>query len=60
VMRVAHEGKPVEEFPNVEPLAKLAATRSVRVDTPDTAPTDEADEPPKTIPPKPPVKIPPR
>jgi len=55
VMEVAHAGKPVEDFPNVEPLAKLATTRSVRVDTPDTAPTEEADEPAK----KPPVKPPP-
>ncbi len=59
VMQAAHEGKPVQEFPNVEPLSKLALTRSVRVDTPDTAPTEEEDhgtrapaaKPPKTPPP---------
>ncbi|MBI3662925.1 MAG: PBP1A family penicillin-binding protein [Acidobacteria bacterium] len=52
-MKAALEGRPVEEYPNVEPLAKLALTRQVKVDTPDTAPTeDEGRE-------KPPVKTPP-
>lgn len=43
-MQTACNGKPVEAFANVEPLAKLALTKHVQVDTPDTAPTDE--EPP--------------
>ena len=51
-MKVALEGKPVEDFPNVEPLAKLAATKHVQVDTPDTAPTEEAP-PAQTKPPTP-------
>jgi penicillin-binding protein 1A len=61
VMKAAHEGKPPEEFPNVEPLAKLALTRSVRVDTPDTAPTEEEDEEPaaKTPPVAPKAVVPP-
>lgn len=33
--------KPVEEFANVEPLSKVALTREVRVDTPDSAPTED-------------------
>lgn len=58
VMKVAHEGMPVEDFPNVEPLGKLALTKSVKVDTPDTAPTDEEpvatpSKPPKPQPPPP-------
>ncbi|MBI3406573.1 MAG: penicillin-binding protein, partial [Acidobacteria bacterium] len=60
VMKAAHEGKPVEEFPNVEPLSKQALTRSVRVDTPDTVPTEEEEKPEKPAPPKtPPPKPPP-
>jgi penicillin-binding protein 1A len=42
-MKAALEGKLPEEFPNVEPLAKLALTKHVQVDTPDTAPTDEEE-----------------
>jgi penicillin-binding protein 1A len=57
VMKAAHEGRAVEEFPNVEPLSKLALTRSVRVDTPDTAPTEDEEEV-RPAPPKPP-KVPP-
>lgn len=60
-MKVALEGKPVEDFPNVEPLAKLALTKQVKVDTPDTAPTeDEGREkaPARTPPPVTPVKPP--
>ena len=56
-MRAAHEGKPAEDFPSVEPLAKQALTREVKVDTPDTAPTEEVPEgtPGKApAPPKPP------
>jgi len=62
-MNAALEGTPVEEFPNVEPLEKLALTKHVQVDTPDTAPTeDEGRETPpaKVAPPgtttKPPGK----
>ena len=70
VMQAAHEGKPVEDFPNVEPLAKMALTRNVRVDTPDTAPTEDeegesgqpapakpAPTPPKAAPPKGPPNL---
>jgi penicillin-binding protein 1A len=46
VMKAAHEGRPPEDFPNVEPLSKLAASRAVRVDTPDTAPTEDAEDEP--------------
>ena len=60
-MRAAFEGKPAEDFPSVEPLAKQALTREVKVDTPDTAPTEEIPEgtprkapaPPKPPPPSP-------
>ena len=54
VMRAAHEGKPPEEFANVDPLSKQALTRSVRVDTPDTAPTEDAEEEPGPSRPTPP------
>jgi penicillin-binding protein 1A len=40
-MKVAHEGRPAEDFPNVEPLSKLALVKHVQVDTPDSAPTEE-------------------
>jgi penicillin-binding protein 1A len=53
-MKAATEGKPVEDFPNVEPLSKVALTKQVQVDTPDTAPTEEVPEGPKTPPSKPP------
>src|SRR5262249_23995538 len=43
LMRAAHEGLPVEDFPNVAPLSKRADLQRVRVDTPDSAPT-EAEE----------------
>ncbi len=59
VMQAAHEGKPVLDFANVEPLSKLALTRSVRVDTPDTAPTEEEDHPAKVPAPKAPRQPPP-
>jgi penicillin-binding protein 1A len=43
VMEAAHEGMPVQDFANVEPLARVALTKRVAVDTPDSAPTgDEA------------------
>jgi penicillin-binding protein 1A len=44
-MQGAHAGLPVETFPNVESLAKEAAVRQVRVDTPDDAPEGAAEEP---------------
>ena len=56
-MKTAMEGKPVEDFPNVVLLSKVALTKNVKVDTPDTAPTEEAPETPP--PPKPPVAPPP-
>jgi penicillin-binding protein 1A len=54
-MKVATEGKPVEDFPNVVPLSKVALTKNVKVDTPDTAPTEEV---PETPPPKAPPTTP--
>lgn len=50
-MKVVLEGQPAEGFANVESLSALAQTKQVQVDTPDTAPADEA--PPDSIPPKP-------
>ena len=44
-MRGALAGKPIEAFQNVVPLEKQALTKEVKVDTPDSAPT-EADEAP--------------
>ncbi len=59
-MKAALEGRPVEDFPNVEPLEKVAQTKQVQVDTPDTAPTEEVPEgPTKEPPPKPPATPPP-
>lgn len=57
-MKAALEGTPVEDFLNVEPLAKLALTRHVEVDTPDSAPTEEEEMPaaPKPAPPSVPPK----
>jgi penicillin-binding protein 1A len=53
-MKAAMEGKPAEGFPNVEPLSKVALTKQVQVDTPDTAPTEEVPEgAPKKEPPPP-------
>jgi len=52
-MKAACQGKPVEDFPNVAPLAKVALTKQVKVDTPDSAPTEELPEA------RPPVKAPP-
>jgi penicillin-binding protein 1A len=56
-MKAALEGKPVEDFANVEPLSKVALTKQVEVDTPDTAPTETEEPqqkppPAKTAPPK--------
>jgi len=47
-MQGALNGKPVEAFQNVVPLEKVALTKNVKVDTPDTAPT-EAGEGPTTL-----------
>src|SRR6202790_4012594 len=47
-MQGALAGKPVEAFQNVVPLEKVAMTKSVLVDTPDSAPT-EAGEGPTTL-----------
>ena len=46
-MQGALAGLPVEDFPNVEPLAKVALTKAVKVDTPDTAPTEDSEGPEK-------------
>lgn len=43
-MQQAMQGMPVEKFPNVTPLEKLAPTQQVQVDTPDTAPPSDAAE----------------
>jgi penicillin-binding protein 1A len=43
-MQQAVQGVPVEDFPNVVPLEKLAGGRQVQVDTPDTAPPADAAE----------------
>jgi penicillin-binding protein 1A len=43
--------KPAEEFANVEPLSKVALTRQISVDTPDSAPTED-DFPSGGAPPK--------
>jgi len=43
-MQNALAGMPVENFPNVEPLEKMALTKEVHVDTPDTAPTEGSEE----------------
>jgi len=44
-MQGALAGKPVENFPNVVPLEKVALTKSVIVDTPDSAPTESGETP---------------
>jgi penicillin-binding protein 1A len=44
-MQAAHAGKPIENFQNVVPLEKVALTRSVKVDTPDSAPTESGETP---------------
>jgi penicillin-binding protein 1A len=40
-MKTVFDGKPVEDFANVESLEKQAQTREVKVDTPDSAPTED-------------------
>jgi penicillin-binding protein 1A len=44
-MQGALAGKPVEAFQNVVPLEKVALTKSVIVDTPDSAPTEGGEAP---------------
>jgi penicillin-binding protein 1A len=64
-MQNALAGMPVENFPNVEPLEQVALTKSVHVDTPDTAPTEGSEEgtghsaPQPPLPPQPAVAPPP-
>jgi len=43
-MKEVYDGKPVEDFANVVPLEKLAGAHPVLVDTPDSAPTEDAEE----------------
>ena len=50
-------GTPVLDFPNVVPLERQATDHIIRVDTPDTAPTE--DEPGPRAPKAPPVAAPP-
>jgi penicillin-binding protein 1A len=47
-MQGALDGKPIQAFQNVVPLEKVALTKNVKVDTPDSAPT-EAGEGPTTL-----------
>jgi penicillin-binding protein 1A len=51
-MKRALAGTPVQDFPNVVPLEKIAPEHHVLVDTPDTAPTEDepALKPPKPAP----------
>ena len=63
-MQGALAGKPVEDFPNVEPLAKVALTKQLKVDTPDSAPTEDSEgraapQAPKVPAPPPPAAPPP-
>ena len=43
-MKDVYDDKPAEEFANVVPLEKLAPSHTVLVDTPDSAPTEDAEE----------------
>jgi penicillin-binding protein 1A len=43
-MQQANQNAPVEQFPNVVPLEKIATTRPVQVDVPDTAPPADLAE----------------
>ena len=51
-MQGALDGRPVQAFQNVVPLEKVALAKNVKVDTPDSAPT-EAGEGPTTLEPNP-------
>src|SRR6266404_868812 len=44
-MRGALAGKPIENFQNVVPLEKQALTKDIKVDTPDSAPTEAGEAP---------------
>jgi penicillin-binding protein 1A len=44
-MQGALAGKPIEAFQNVVPLEKVALTKTVKVDTPDSAPTEAGESP---------------
>src|ERR1700686_59212 len=44
-MQGALAGKPIEAFQTVVPLEKLALTKEVKVDTPDSAPTEAGEVP---------------
>ena len=44
-MQGALDGKPAEAFANVVPLDRVALTKNVKVDTPDTAPTEAGESP---------------
>jgi penicillin-binding protein 1A len=44
-MQAALASKPIETFQNVEPLEKVALTKTVHVDTPDSAPTEAGEVP---------------
>ena len=44
-MQGALDGKPIEDFQNVVPLQKVALTKNVKVDTPDSAPTEAGESP---------------
>jgi penicillin-binding protein 1A len=51
-MQGALDGKPIEDFQNVIPLEQVAMTKTVKVDTPDSAPTEggESPESPNSMP----------
>jgi len=44
-MQGSLDGKPIQAFQNVVPLEKIALTKNVRVDTPDSAPTEAGESP---------------
>jgi penicillin-binding protein 1A len=58
-MKAALEGQPALDFANVVPLEQQVGEHRVRVDTPDTAPTEDEPTEPKVTPPalSPPAKI---
>ncbi len=60
-MQNASAGMPVSNFANVTPLEQLAEEHKVRVDTPDTAPTEDepAERAPAPVPPPPSASRPP-
>jgi len=43
-MKAVYDDKPAEDFPNVIPLEKVAPKHLLIVDTPDSAPTEDAEE----------------